>query len=86
MLERASFRNFAYDWLDQHIPTFDDEIKALKRHHIDLVAWRLLYSDPDDQVVADTLEIFRRNQVQPQLWVMQSIKTRATGRPCGRPE
>ena len=34
MLERLGFRHFAYDWRAEHIPTFDAEIDALKRHGI----------------------------------------------------
>src|SRR5207249_9986872 len=36
MLERLGFRHFAYDWRAEHIPTFDAEIAALRRHGIAL--------------------------------------------------
>src|SRR2546430_16503687 len=39
MLERLGLRRFAYDYRAEHIPTFDTEMEALKRHHIKLVAW-----------------------------------------------
>ena len=39
MLQRLGFRNFAYDWRAEHVPTFDAEIEALKQHNINLVAW-----------------------------------------------
>src|ERR1700760_3210722 len=35
MLQRLGFKHFAYDWRDKDIPTFDAEIEALKKHHID---------------------------------------------------
>ena len=39
MLERLGFRHFAYDWRAEHIPTFDAEIDALKRHGVSLDAF-----------------------------------------------
>ena len=41
MLERLGFKHFAYDWRAEHIPTFDAEIEALKRHGIALDAFWL---------------------------------------------
>ena len=39
MLERLGFKLFAYDYRANHIPTFDAEMEALKRHHVRLLAW-----------------------------------------------
>src|SRR5688572_5092645 len=39
MMERLGFRMFAYDYRAEHISTFDAEMEALKRHHIQLLAW-----------------------------------------------
>src|SRR5262245_10516400 len=39
MLERLGFKLFAYDYRAEHIPTFDAEMDALKRHQITLMAW-----------------------------------------------
>ncbi len=39
MLEKLGFSKFAYDYRAEHIPTFDTEIEALKRHHVELTAW-----------------------------------------------
>lgn len=39
MLEKLGFRWFAYDYRPEHIPTFDAEIEALKRHRVGLLAW-----------------------------------------------
>jgi hypothetical protein len=39
MLQRLGFRLFAYDYRAEHIPTFDAEIEALKRHGVRLLAW-----------------------------------------------
>ena len=34
MLERLGFKHFAYDWRDEHVPTFDAEVDALKRQGV----------------------------------------------------
>src|SRR5688572_2054966 len=39
MMERLGLKHFAYDYRAEHIPTFDAEIKACKRHRVSLDAW-----------------------------------------------
>ena len=39
MLQRLGFKHFAYDWRAEHIPTFDAEVEALKRHGVALDAF-----------------------------------------------
>jgi hypothetical protein len=39
MLSRLGFSKFAYDYRAEHIPTFEAEIAALKRHRVELTAW-----------------------------------------------
>jgi sugar phosphate isomerase/epimerase len=79
MLERLGFKRFAYDWRAKDIPTFDAEIEALGRHGIALAAW-WSPTNPRDPVLRDTLEVFKRHGVHPQLWVMGS------GAPTKSPE
>ncbi len=69
MLERLGFRHFAYDWRAKDIPTFDAEITALKNHGIDLVAW-WSPTTAADPALAASLEVFRRQNIHPTLWVM----------------
>ena len=71
MLERLGFKHFAYDWRPEHIPTFDAEISALKKHGVNLLAWWFPFQ-PDDPAAKATLEVFKRHNVHPQLWVMQA--------------
>ena len=73
MLAKLGFKHFAYDWRAEHVPTFDVEIDALKKHDIDLTAWWFPF-EVDDPAAKATLEIFKRHGVHPQLWVMQSSK------------
>lgn len=67
MLEKLGFSKFAYDYRAEHIPTFDAEIEALKRHHIELSAWWFPTTLNDEAKM--TLAIFAKHQVTPQLWV-----------------
>ncbi len=67
MLEKLGFSKFAYDYRAEHIPTFDAEIEALKRHDIELTAW-WFPTVLNDEAKA-TLAVFAKHQVTPQLWV-----------------
>jgi hypothetical protein len=96
MLERLGIKNIAFNWRERDVPAFDDQIEALKRHGINLVAWAVydtedlgatvdwkdrIMADPGvlvsmskaaaDLTVGETLEIFRRHNVHPQLWLIQ---------------
>ena len=68
MLERLGFRSFAYDWREKDVPTFDREIEALRRHGVNLLAWWFPF-DAGDPGARNTLELFRRHNAHPQLWV-----------------
>jgi sugar phosphate isomerase/epimerase len=72
MLEKLGFKHFAYDWREEDIPTFDAEIEVLQKRGIDLLAWWFPF-DADNTTAKTTLEVFKRHNVHPQLWVMQSI-------------
>jgi hypothetical protein len=60
MLDELGFTRFAYDYRDEHIPSFKEEIEALPRHHILLSAvW--LWVDPcrEEPLDSSGWEIFR---------------------------
>ena len=67
MLERMGLRKFVYDYRAEHIPQWDDELDALKKHHIELLGWWFpgLLNDEAKK----TLELFKRHDVHPQLWI-----------------
>jgi sugar phosphate isomerase/epimerase len=71
MLAKLGFKHFAYDWRTEHVPTFDAEIDALKKNGVNLLAWWFPF-EANDPAAKATLEIFKRHDVHPQLWVMQS--------------
>lgn len=68
MLQKLGFKHFVYDWRAKDIPTFDAEIEALKKHGIELAGW-WSPTRPGDPVLQTTLEVFKRHDVHPQLWV-----------------
>lgn len=68
MLEKLGFTHFAYDWRAEHIPTFDAEIEALKKHHVALDAfWAPGVLNKDTQTILDVL---KRHHIKTQLWVL----------------
>src|SRR5687768_15046229 len=71
MLARIGVRKFAYDWRDEHLPTFEAEIAALKRHGVELTAvWFPATLNPDARKILATLET---HQLTPQLWVSAGV-------------
>ena len=67
MLERLGIRRLAYDWRAEHIPTFDAEVAAMRKHHIDITAWWFPAAlNAEAKAIFDCIE---RNQIHPQLWV-----------------
>jgi sugar phosphate isomerase/epimerase len=78
MLQRLGFKNFAYDWREKDIPAFDEEVEAMKRHGVKIVAW-WFPTDPNDPTARTILEVCKRRSIHPQLWVMgggAEVKTR----------
>lgn len=67
MLAKLGIKRFAYDYRAEHIPTWDAELEALKRHGIELTAWWFPGSLNDE--AKKTLELFQRHGVKPQLWI-----------------
>lgn len=67
MLERLGFRHFAYDWREEHIPTFDAEVEAMQRHGISLDAW--WFPAGLDSTARTILQVLERHRVKAQLWV-----------------
>jgi len=68
MLEQLGFKMFAYDYRAEHIPTFDAEVEALQRHHVQLLAW--WFPTSLNSEAQQILEVLQRHKIQAQLWVM----------------
>lgn len=67
MLERLGFRLFAYDYRAEHIPTFDVELEALRRHHVQLMAW--WFPGAMNNEARLILDLLKRHNVRAQLWL-----------------
>ena len=67
MLEKMGVKKFVYDYRAEHIPQWDDELNALKKHHIELMGWWFPGAINDEAKKA--LELFKRFDVHPQLWI-----------------
>lgn len=67
MMERLGFKMFAYDYRAEHLPTFDAEMEALKRHHVRLLAW--WFPTTLNTEAQNILDVLKRQQVRAQLWV-----------------
>jgi len=65
MLEDLGFRHFAYDWREEHVPTFAAEWDALAKHGVALDAFWALPPDPSAAMAAMNERGFR-----PSFWVM----------------
>ena len=67
MLEKMGVRKFVYDYRAEHVPQWDDELNALKKHRIELLGWWFPGALNDEAKSA--LELFKRHAVHPQLWI-----------------
>ncbi len=70
MLDRLDLRRLAYDWRDEHIPTFDTELDTLKRHGIRLDAF--WFPSALNAQARAILDVLKRHQLRTQLWVTMS--------------
>jgi sugar phosphate isomerase/epimerase len=62
MMDRLGLKRLAYDYRDEHIPTFDREIETMKRHGIEIFAWW--------GASKETIEAIERNGIHPQIWYL----------------
>ena len=68
MLQKLGFSKFAYDYRAEHIPTFDAEVEACRRHGIELSAW--WFPTELNTEAKQILAVLKRHQLRSQLWVM----------------
>ena len=60
MLDRLGIQAVAYDWRQEHVPTFEEEILAYKRHNLDYFAFWSWHPD-----MAPLIE---KHGIRPQIW------------------
>jgi len=68
MLERLGIKRLAYDYRAEHIPAFNAEVVATKRHGIEFMAWWFPTTLNDES--RGILKVIERHKITPQLWVM----------------
>jgi sugar phosphate isomerase/epimerase len=61
MLRELGFKKFAYDWRDQHVPEFEQEILECKSHDIEFFAFWGWHER--------IAELLRKHDVHPQIWI-----------------
>lgn len=73
MLNELGFTQMAYDWREQHLPSFPDEIKALNAHNIKLKSvWMWIDIDSGDMLDENNeklLDIIKQNSVKTDIWL-----------------
>jgi sugar phosphate isomerase/epimerase len=72
MLNDLGITKLAYDWREKHVPTFDEELNALKKHNIKLESF-WYYSGPhpeNDKNFAAIIDVLKRHNVKTQIWAM----------------
>ena len=64
MLVDLKIYRCAYDWRAEHVPTFEQEILAYKKHGIDFFAFWGVHEE--------AFELFKKYNLHPQIWIMSS--------------
>lgn len=72
MLHDLGITKLAYDWREEHIPTFDQELQALNKYGVKLEAFWIMSGETAEgnhhiKAIFDFLE---RNKVKTQLWLL----------------
>lgn len=67
MLANLGIRRLAYDYRAEHVPTFDAEVEAMRRHGIEFLAWWFPGVLNDEARLI--LEVIARQRITPQLWL-----------------
>jgi sugar phosphate isomerase/epimerase len=70
MLRRLGFHKLAYDWRDQHVPTFEEEILQTKKCGIEFMAFWGIHDD--------FVRLVRKYGIKPQFWLMLSVPQEGT--------
>ncbi len=61
MLKRLGIKKLAYDWRQEHVPTFEKEILELKKHGIEFFAFWSVHEK--------AFQLFQKHGIKPQIWM-----------------
>ena len=67
MMKRLGIVKYAYDYRAEHVPQFDDEMRAISEQGIELVAWWFPGELNDEAKLI--LGVLERHGMKPSLWV-----------------
>lgn len=72
MLHDLGIKKLAYDWREEHIPTFDQELQALNKYNIKLEAfWMMSDKNPKGNAHIEAIfDFLERNKVKTQIWLL----------------
>ena len=70
MLQRLGIGKFAYDWRNEHVPAFEEEIVQVKQHGLEYFAFWGFHPD--------IVPLIRKHGVHPQFWITISGGTGVT--------
>ena len=73
MLSELGFQHLAYDWRNEHIATWDEEVTALRKSGVNLTAfWAPANTENplEEAHWRQIMELIDRQQLKMQLWVM----------------
>lgn len=82
MLKRLGFTRFAYDWRAEHLPTFDDELAALRTHKIRLEA--VWFPADLGREARTLLEALAKHKIKTQLWITMNDPAPQTKEQAGK--
>lgn len=72
MLKELGINKLAYDWRERHVPYFEDELAALKKHKIKLQSF-WYYSGPEpekDKNFKIIIDLLRTHNIKTEIWTM----------------
>lgn len=70
MLLDLGIKRYAYDFREEHIPTFDQEVEVMKKAGIEITAW--WFPTTLNKRAELILDVIKRHGIKPELWVMGS--------------
>ncbi len=65
MLKELGIKRCAYDWRDEHVPTFEQEILEYKKHGIEFFAFWSVHEE--------AFKLFEKYDLHPQIWVIIGV-------------
>lgn len=72
MLKDLGITMLAYDWRDEHIPTFDEEYQALQDNGVHLQSmWLMSGQNPATDIRVQTVfDFLERNDISTEIWLL----------------